>query len=99
MGTRVALESFVGTQKMGVLKQMRRTFSKYLNYKKDEFDLILFLVRQLAQEKLNKNSQKYDTDSDIKIKESELVDKARHLGIRPKWNEFFRQEEILKKAG
>lgn len=54
MATRIVLESFVSTQKIGILKQMRKNFSKYLNYKKDEFELLLFLVRQLMQEKAMK---------------------------------------------
>lgn len=103
MATRVALESFVNTQKMGILKQMRKTFGKYLNYKKDEFDLLMFLVRQLTQEKISKtnkfNSFMTNDGCDVKINESELVEKARHLGLKPKWSEFWRQDELFKKAG
>lgn len=104
MATRVVLESFVNTQKMGVLKQMRKTFSKYLNYKKDEFELLLFLVRQLAQEQAAKQrsiSRSLDaTDAfEIRISESDVMKKAKTLGIRPKWQEFWRQEELLKQAG
>merc|ERR1719219_3031343 len=61
MATRVMLESFVSTQKMGILKGMRRTFAKYLNYKKDEHDLLLFLVRQLAQEKTIRSSAMFSS--------------------------------------
>jgi DNA replication licensing factor MCM2 len=103
MATRVMLESFVSTQKMGILKGMRRTFAKYLNYKKDEHDLLLFLVRQLAQEKSAKArallSNSSMNGSEIRIKESDLVDKARHLGLKPQWQEFWRQGEMLRQAG
>ena len=34
LASRVVLESFIETQKFTVARQMRKTFSKYLSYKK-----------------------------------------------------------------
>jgi len=106
MATRVALESFVNTQKMGILKQMRKTFGRYLNYRKDEFNLLIFIVRQLAQEKLSRqqlysfNSTGIQQDEQVRIEENELMEKAKHMGIRPKdWSAFFKSEKLLSKEG
>jgi DNA replication licensing factor MCM2 len=102
MATRVMLDSFVSTQKMGVMKQMKRTFAKYLNYKKDEHELLLFLVRQLTQEKASKQrAMAFNTlgGPEIKVKEQELVEKARQLGLKPQWQEFWRQDQLFKNAG
>ena len=50
MAIRVVLEAFISTQKLGVQKQMARTFSKYMSYKKDNNELLLYLLKNLAME-------------------------------------------------
>ena len=50
MAIRVMLESFVDTQKFSVMRTMRRTFARYLAYKRDNNELLLFILKQLAQE-------------------------------------------------
>jgi DNA replication licensing factor MCM2 len=101
MATRIVLESFVSTQKIGILKQMRKNFSKYLNYKKDEFELLLFLVRQLMQEKaMKQRAVSFSSDvGDVRVSETSVMEKARHLGLKPKWADFWKQDELLKNAG
>ena len=39
------------------------------------------------------------TTHEIRVKETELVDKARHLGLKPQWQEFWKQGEMLRQAG
>merc|ERR1712200_371520 len=50
MAIRVMLESFIDTQKYSVMKNMKRNFTKYLSYKKDNNELLLFILRGLAHE-------------------------------------------------
>ena len=50
MAIRVTLEAFISTQKLGVQKQMSRTFAKYMSYKKDNNELLLYLLKNLAME-------------------------------------------------
>ncbi|GAQ88362.1 DNA replication licensing factor MCM2 component [Klebsormidium nitens] len=50
MAIRVMLESFVSTQKFGVQKQMAKTFNKFLTFKKDYNELLLYVLRQLVRE-------------------------------------------------
>lgn len=47
---RVMLESFIAAQKLSNQKQMERKFRKYITYKQDVNDLLLFCLRQLLRE-------------------------------------------------
>ncbi|OQV23933.1 DNA replication licensing factor mcm2 [Hypsibius exemplaris] len=46
----VCLKSFVDAQKFSVKKNMERIFSRYLSYRRDNNELLLFMVRQLVQD-------------------------------------------------
>merc|ERR1711934_1070773 len=48
MAIRVTLESFIDTQKFSVMKSMKKAFSRYLTYKRDNNELLLFILRGLA---------------------------------------------------
>ena len=50
MAMRVMLESFIDTQKYSVMKTMKRNFARYLSYKRDNNELLLFILRGLANE-------------------------------------------------
>ena len=50
MAMRVMLESFIDTQKFSVMKAMKRNFARYLSYKRDNNELLLFILRGLANE-------------------------------------------------
>jgi DNA replication licensing factor MCM2 len=43
------LESFIDTQKYSVMKTMKRNFARYLTFKRDNNELLLFILRQLSQ--------------------------------------------------
>ena len=49
MAIRVMLESFIDTQKFSVMKSMKRNFARYLTYKRDNNELLLFILRQITQ--------------------------------------------------
>merc|ERR1719322_2078688 len=79
---RIVLESFVETQKFSVMKSIRRLFSKYLNYKKDNDELLLYILRQLVTEQSRYNRTKFgETAEEVTIQEKEFIEKARRVDI------------------
>merc|ERR1719245_2609256 len=82
MAIRVMLESFVDTQKFSVMKSMKRKFSKYLTFKRDNNELLLFILRQLVQETASYMRNRYGTEQEvIEISESDMADRARSINI------------------
>merc|ERR1719220_2601319 len=59
MAIRVTLESFIDTQKFSVMKSMKRSFARYLTYKRDNNELLLFILRQITQETVAYNRTRY----------------------------------------
>lgn len=83
MAIRVMLESFIDTQKYSVMKSMRRSFWKYLTHKRDNNQLLLFILRNLVQETSLYLKNRYGTEQEVvEVTESELLDKARRLRIQ-----------------
>ncbi|KAJ3641270.1 hypothetical protein Zmor_027783 [Zophobas morio] len=82
MAIRMMLESFVETQKYSVMKTMRQVFQKYLLFKKDNSELLFYILRQLSQDQL---AFLRGTDEShslvIEIDEKDLKDKAKQLDI------------------
>merc|ERR1712241_649298 len=82
MAMRVMLESFIDTQKYSVMKNMKRKFSKYLTFKRDNNELLLFILRQLVQETASYMRNRYGTEQEvIEISESDMADRARSINI------------------
>jgi DNA replication licensing factor MCM2 len=92
MAIRTAIESFIDTQKFSVTKQMRKNFSKYLAYRRDHNELLLFLLKQLINDQLSyikyksgrgsKNSTSAELNmNDVSIPEEDFIDRARQLKI------------------
>merc|ERR1712223_2074157 len=80
MAIRVMLESFIDTQKFSVMKAMRRNFARYLAYKRDNNEILLFILRQLTQDTSSYLRSRYGTEQDvIEISEADLMDKARQI--------------------
>ncbi|KAG6470955.1 hypothetical protein ZIOFF_072043 [Zingiber officinale] len=52
MAIRVLLDSFVSCQKFGVQKTLRKSFMKYMTFKKDYNELLLHLLRGLVKDAL-----------------------------------------------
>lgn len=95
MAIRVMLESFIDTQKFSVMKSMRKNFARYLAFRKDNNELLFFLLRQLVHEQATYLRSRYGPVQDaIEISEKDLLDRARQvniLNLRP----FF-DSEIFK---
>jgi DNA replication licensing factor MCM2 len=84
MAIRVTLEAFISTQKHSVSKSMARTFAKYMTFKKDNNELLLYLLRGLANETATYMRNRYGS-SEVKlveINEKDLIDKARGINIQ-----------------
>merc|ERR1712115_569193 len=82
MAMRVMLESFIDTQKYSVMKNMKRNFTKYLSYKKDNNELLLFILRGLAHETATYMRNRYGTEQEVvEINEKDLAEKARQISI------------------
>ena len=84
LAIRVVLESFIETQKFTVARQMRKTFSKYLSYKRDNNELLLFLLKQLIKEQtfyLRNRFGEIKDEQSIEIPEKDLLEKARRISI------------------
>merc|ERR1711915_251988 len=65
MAMRVMLESFIDTQKYSVMKTMKKNFTRYLSYKRDNNELLLFILRNLATETATYMRNRYGTEQDL----------------------------------
>eukprot|EP00937_MAST-01D_sp_MAST-1D-sp2_P000663 g663.t1 len=50
MAIRMTLESFIQAQKFSVMRSLRRGFQKYITYKKDNNELLLFMLQSLVKD-------------------------------------------------
>ncbi|EDQ91507.1 uncharacterized protein MONBRDRAFT_36175 [Monosiga brevicollis MX1] len=50
LAIRVMLTSFIETQKFSVMKTMQRHFQKYITYRRDNNELLLFILQELVAE-------------------------------------------------
>jgi len=83
MAVRVMLESFIDTQKFSVMKSMRRKFARYLTFKRDNNELLLFVLKQLTQETATYMRNRYNTEQEVvEITENDLLDRARAINIQ-----------------
>ena len=56
-----------------------QAFARYLAYKKDNNELLLFILKQLAQEQLSYNKSRYGGDSDVgtvEVPEQDFTEKV-----------------------
>ncbi|RVE73345.1 hypothetical protein OJAV_G00049230 [Oryzias javanicus] len=82
MAIRVMLESFIDTQKFSVMRSMRKTFARYLAFRRDNNELLLFILKQLVAEQVAYQRNRYGVQNDaVEIPEKDLQDKARQINI------------------
>ncbi|XP_005992593.3 DNA replication licensing factor MCM2 [Latimeria chalumnae] len=82
MAIRVMLESFIDTQKFSIMRSMRKTFSRYLSFRRDNNELLLFILKQLVAEQVMYQRNRYGGQQDsIEIPEKDLMDKARQINV------------------
>ncbi|XP_053153412.1 DNA replication licensing factor MCM2 [Hemicordylus capensis] len=82
MAIRVMLESFIDTQKFSVMRSMRKTFARYLAFRRDNNELLLFVLKQLVSEQVMYQRNRYGAQQDnVEVPEKDLVEKARQINI------------------
>ena len=82
MAIRVMLESFIDTQKFSVMRNMKKTFARYLSFKKDNNELLLFVLKQLVRDQITYHKNRYRTEpSVIEIGEDDFMDRARQVDV------------------
>ncbi|XP_042236429.1 DNA replication licensing factor mcm2-like [Homarus americanus] len=82
MAIRVMLESFIDTQKFSVMRAMKKNFVRYLSFKRDNNELLFFLLRQLVHEQTTYMHSRYGPDHDVvQVSEKDLLDRARQINI------------------
>ncbi|XP_038068588.1 DNA replication licensing factor mcm2-like [Patiria miniata] len=95
MSIRIMLESFIDTQKYSVMRSMRKNFARYLSFRRDNNELLLFILKQLVTEQMTFYRTRYGSDQDvIEISDKDLADKARQINIH-NLAQFF-ESEIFK---
>merc|ERR1712240_276658 len=65
MAIRVMLESFIDTQKFSVMRNMKKTFARYLSFKKDNNELLLFVLKQLVRDQITYHKNRYRTEPSV----------------------------------
>jgi DNA replication licensing factor MCM2 len=61
-----------------------QTFSRYLSYKRDNNELLLFVLKQLAQDQMTFQRNRYGAELElVEIAEKDLAEKVRFSEIFP----------------
>ncbi|KAF6134041.1 hypothetical protein GIB67_038332 [Kingdonia uniflora] len=84
MAIRVLLDSFISTQKFGVQKSLQKRFNKYMTYKKDYNDVLLYILRGLVKNALDFEGLVGGSIAKlthIEVKVEDLQNKARDYDI------------------
>merc|ERR1712013_881155 len=64
-------------------ENMKRNFNRYLAYKRDNNELLLFILRGLANETATYMRNRYGTDQEvIEVPEKDLMEKAKQISIQ-----------------
>ncbi|RKP33639.1 MCM2/3/5 family-domain-containing protein [Dimargaris cristalligena] len=80
---RVMLESFIGAQKLSVMKGLRRSFAKYVNHGRDNDELLYYLLCKMLKEKLTFHQYRNDGSmpTELTIPLVEFENQAKDLQI------------------
>merc|ERR1712216_948546 len=83
MAIRVMLTSFIESQKYSVMKNMQHVFQKYIRYKRDNNELLLFVLTQLVKETLQYQQAKFgeDVSDTLEIDREEFIQRAKSLNV------------------
>ncbi|CAH0384017.1 unnamed protein product [Bemisia tabaci] len=82
MAIRMMLESFIETQKYSVMQSMKRTFSKYLSFKKDTTELLHYILEEMLKDQyFYQRHVKGPNVTTIEIHEKDFLDKAKQVNV------------------
>jgi DNA replication licensing factor MCM2 len=83
MAIRIVLESFIDTQKYSIMRTMKKTFGRYLAYKRDNNELLFFILKQMLLEQAAYLKNRYRTAQRvIEINEKDFMEKAHQINIQ-----------------
>ncbi|CAL8139298.1 unnamed protein product [Orchesella dallaii] len=95
MSIRIVLESFIDTQKFSVRRQMQKQFSRYLTYRKDNHELLLFILKNMISEQTIYLENRYRAVPDyVEVNEKDFVEKANGMGIHSVFS--FYESDLFK---
>jgi DNA replication licensing factor MCM2 len=82
LAIRVMLDSFISSQKYGVQRALRSSFHRYLNFAKDNNDVLFYMLQALVRDELAFSRTMFkDMDKRIEIEQKLFEDKAKGVGI------------------
>jgi len=82
MAIRVALESFITSQKYSVARALQKRFHKYVTYKRDYNELLFYILQTLMKEHINYHQLRHGVEPDqIEIQIDEFETRAREMEI------------------
>lgn len=85
LAIRVALESFIQSQKYSVMTHLRKSFSKYISYRRDHHELLAFLLQELARDVMRTQQPTSGTVS-VEVALFEARAKELHIHeLKPFW--------------
>lgn len=84
LAIRVMLESFIQSQKYSVMNHLKRSFARYISYRKDNAELLYFVLQELVRDRLRYFAALNGperTPKTVPIEVSDLELRARELNI------------------
>ncbi|KAJ3423492.1 DNA helicase [Anaeramoeba flamelloides] len=80
---RILLETFISTQKFSVMNQLRKRLRKYLNYKRDNDELLYYLLQTLVKESVDylRIKDAIENPEKVEISTKEFRSRARELNL------------------
>eukprot|EP00698_Gefionella_okellyi_P017986 TRINITY_DN5349_c0_g1_i1.p1 TRINITY_DN5349_c0_g1~~TRINITY_DN5349_c0_g1_i1.p1 ORF type:complete len:910 (-),score=254.80 TRINITY_DN5349_c0_g1_i1:47-2776(-) len=88
MAIRVLLESFIDQQKFAVKRTLEKNFARYITYKKDNIEMLMYILNALHREQLlflqsrsNLQSQQARPPAEVRVDLEELESRARAVGV------------------
>ena len=82
MAIRVALDSFITSQKYSIARNLRKKFYKYVTYKRDYNQLLFYLLQTLVRETVNYYQLRHGVDPDqVEISVEDFETRAREMDI------------------
>lgn len=99
MAIRVMLNSFINSQKFQIMNAMRKTFARFLTYKKDNNQLLKYILDQMVRDQMkygiSAGKVDYNGSQRISIPTDEFEAQARELSM-PDVSQFYASEMFRK---
>jgi DNA replication licensing factor MCM2 len=97
LAIRVMLDSFISSQKYGVQRTLRKSFQRYLNYAKDNNDLLFYMLQALVRDELAFSRSMFkNLDQRIEIEQKYFEDKAKSVNIH-QFSDFYASNSFKAK--